>query len=220
MKAYYEYYEYRPNHFVKLINGKVISKASRSEFIWEELDLDSIHSEYHEYRPNRFVKLQNGKVISKVSRVEIIWEELDLDGYTSTRNIAISIGLAALMWFSMTLIEDTLLRSTFIAGFISFSVLFFISLAAYTIPKMQLAGIEYIYRKKLDITSTINYFELIMWVLIIWLIRLLIGIKHQMYSEVENQSELIREFGLILLFWEIVLFWGIILPLIAFILIS
>ncbi len=178
MKAYYEYYEYRPNHFVKLINGKVISKASRSEFIWEELDLD---------------------------------------GYTNTRNIAISIGLAALMWFSMTLIEDTLLRSTFIAGFISFSVLFFISFAAYTIPKMQLAGIEYIYRKKIDITSTVNYFELIIWVLIIWLIRLLIGIKHQMYSEVENQLELIKEFGHILLFWDMVLFWGIVLPLIAFI---
>ncbi len=176
--------------------------------------------EYHEYRSDRFVKLKDGEVVSKISRVEMIWEELDLEGYSETRNLAIPFGLAVVTGIFILFTGDQFTRSMLIAGYICFSVIFFISLAAYTIPKMQLAGIEYIYRKKIDITSTINYFELIIWVLIIWLIRLLIAIKHQMYSEVENQSELIKEFGLILLFWDIVLFWGIILPLIAFILIS
>jgi hypothetical protein len=219
MKAYYEYYEYRPNRFVKLKNGKVISKASRSQFNWEELDLDSIQSGYLEYRPDRFVKIINGKAVSQVSKAEIIWEELDLDGYTNTRNIAISFGLAALMWILTTLSED-ILRSVFIAGYICFSVLFFISHAAYTIPKMKLAGIEYFYRKKLDLTSKINFFELILWVFIIWLIRQLLGIELKMSPEAGNKSELLKEFGFIFIFWVMVFFWGIFLPLLACFLIS
>ena len=175
--------------------------------------------EYHEYRPERFVKLKHGEVISKISKVDMIWEELYLEGYTETRNIAIPFGLAVLTGFFIFLTEDPFTRSMLIAGYICFSALFFISLAAYTIPKMQLAGKEYIYRKNIDKPSNISYFRLIIWVLIIWPIRLLIGMKHPVYSEVENQTELVIEFGHILLFWVMVLFWGILLPLINYFLV-
>ena len=40
MDEYYEYHEYRSDRFVKLKNGEVISKISRVEKVWEELDLE------------------------------------------------------------------------------------------------------------------------------------------------------------------------------------
>ena len=175
--------------------------------------------EYHEYRPDHFVKLKHGKVISKISKVAMIWEELSLEGYTEARNIAIPFGLAVLMGFFIFMTEDSFTMLMLIAGYICFSALFFISLAAYTIPKMQLAGKEFIYRKNIDKASDISYYRLITWLLIIWPIRLLLGMKHNVYSEAENQTDLLKEFGHILLFWVMVIFWGIILPLIDYFLV-
>ena len=175
--------------------------------------------EYHEYRPDHFVKLKHGEVISKISKVDIIWDELSLEGYTEARNIAIQFGLAVLTGFFIFLTEDSFTMLMLIAGYICFSALFFISLAAYTIPKMQLAGKEYIYRKNIDKASDISYYRLIAWLLIIWPIRLLLGMKHNVHSEVENQTDLLKEFGHILLFWVMVIFWGILLPLIDYFLV-
>jgi hypothetical protein len=176
--------------------------------------------EYHEYRPDHFVKLKHGEVISKISKVDMIWEELSLEGYTETRNIAVPFGLAVLTGIFIFLTDEPFTRLMLIAGYICFSALFFISLAAYTIPKMQLAGKEYIFRKNIDKPSDISYYRLITWLLIIWPIRILFGKKHSVYSEVENQTELLKEFGHILLFWVMVLFWGILLPLINYFLVS
>lgn len=175
--------------------------------------------EYHEYRSDRFVKLKDGEVVSKISRVEMVWEELDLEGYSETRNLAIPFGLAVLTGIFILLTGDPFTRSMLIAGYICFSALFFISLAAYTIPKMKFAGIEYIYRKDIEKTSDISYVRLILWVLITWPIRLLIGRKPQAYPEVEYQSKLTKEFGHLLFFWVMVIFWGLLLPLIDYFLI-
>jgi hypothetical protein len=149
----------------------------------------------------------------------MIWEELSLEGYTEARNIAIPFGLAVLMGFFIFMTEDSFTMLMLIAGYICFSALFFISLAAYTIPKMQLAGKEFIYRKNIDKASDISYYRLITWLLIIWPIRLLLGMKHNVHSEAENQTDLLKEFGHILLFWVMVIFWGILLPLIDYFLV-
>ena len=180
--------------------------------------MDEYH-EYHEYRSDRFVKLKDGEVVSKISRVEMIWEELDLEGYSETRNLAIPFGLAVLTGIFILFTGDQFTRSMLIAGYICFSVIFFISLAAYTIPKMKFAGIEYIYKKNPEKTSDISYIKLILWVLIIWPIRSLVGKKPQAYPEVEYNSNLSKEFGQILFFWVMVIFWGLLLPLIDYFLI-
>jgi hypothetical protein len=193
----------------------VIDKYSGTGFHWQELDLRSIQAGYVEIRPGRFIKIYKGKVISEVSRAEVIWDDLDLEGYTNRRNIAIFVGLTALMWLLVTFIADPLSRAIFIVGYICFSILFFISHAAYTIPKLRWAGIDYFHRKKLDLSSQINYVGFITWVLVVWPIRLLRGVKSDLYSKEKNQLSLTKEFRYSLFFWAMVIFWGIFLPLIT-----
>jgi hypothetical protein len=180
--------------------------------------MDEYH-EYYEYRSDRFVKLKNGEVVRIIPRAEKIWEELDLEGYTETRNLVLPFSLAVLAGLIILYTEDSFTRSMVIVGYICFSLLFFISLAAYTIPKMKIAGVEYIHRKKFEQTSQVSYFRLILWVLVIWPIRMLFGFRPQAYPGIKYNSKLSKEFGQVLFFWVMVIFWGFLLPLVDYFLI-
>lgn len=219
MKTYYEYYEYRPNRFVILKNRRVVGKANGKEINWEEFELNSVPQAYIESRPGYFIRLINGKAKGMASREELIWEGLDLEGYTNTRNVGILIGLTVLTWLVTVISADALSRYFFILGYICFSVLFFISYAAYLIPRMKLAGMEYIYRRKLEIDSEISYFRLTLWVFTSWFIRRLIGSKYPLDLKGNLQAELSTEFGYLLFYWIMTFFFGLFLPLLAYFLI-